>query len=116
MQLRKICNHPYLFMPYEAQQSTSDEIWRCSGKFELLDRILPKLIGSKHRVLIFTQMTQLMDIMEDYFRYKGIRYLRLDGATKADERGEKMIQFNKQDSEFDVFMLSTRAGGLGLNL
>ena len=61
-------------------------------------------------------MTQLLDIMGQYFEYREIKYLRLDGATKSDDRGTRMKQFNEQDSEFDVFMLSTRAGGLGLNL
>jgi SNF2 family DNA or RNA helicase len=63
MQLRKIANHPYLFIDYDPSVTT-DEIWRSSGKFELLDRILPKLFRTGHRVLIFTQMTQLLDIME----------------------------------------------------
>jgi len=61
-------------------------------------------------------MTHLMDIMELYFDYKGYKFLRLDGSTKADERGERVALFNKENSEFDIFLLSTRAGGLGLNL
>ncbi len=61
-------------------------------------------------------MTRLMDIMELYFDYKGFKFLRLDGSTKADERGERVALFNKENSEFDIFLLSTRAGGLGLNL
>jgi SNF2 family DNA or RNA helicase len=54
--------------------------------------------------------------MQIYFDYKGIKHLRLDGSTKADDRGERMAQFNKPNSEYDIFLLSTRAGGLGLNL
>jgi len=61
-------------------------------------------------------MTHVMDILELYFGYRGFLYLRLDGSTKADERGERVALFNKKDSEFDIFLLSTRAGGLGLNL
>jgi ATP-dependent helicase STH1/SNF2 len=61
-------------------------------------------------------MTSLMDIMQNYFAYRGIRHLRLDGNTKAEDRGEITNLFNKVDSPFDVFLLSTRAGGLGLNL
>ena len=57
-----------------------------------------------------------MDIMELYFDYKGFKFLRLDGSTKADERGERVALFNKENSEYDIFLLSTRAGGLGLNL
>lgn len=57
-----------------------------------------------------------MDIMQIYFDYRGIKHLRLDGSTKAEDRGERMQMFNEKDSEYDVFLLSTRAGGLGLNL
>jgi len=57
-----------------------------------------------------------MNIMQEYFDFKGIKHLRLDGGTKEDDRGERMQMFNAVGSEYDVFMLSTRAGGLGLNL
>ena len=57
-----------------------------------------------------------MDIMASYFEFKGYRYLRLDGTTKADDRSDRMALFNKPNSEYDIFILSTRAGGLGLNL
>jgi len=117
MQLRKICDHPYLFLNSSSYiNDINDNIFRSSGKFELLDRILPKLFAFKHRVLIFCQMTHVMDIMELYFEYKDFKYLRLDGSTKADERGERVALFNKPDSEYNIFLLSTRAGGLGLNL
>ena len=78
--------------------------------------MLPKLIATTHRVLIFSQMVQLMDIMEQYFYYRNISFLRLDGSTKADDRGERMALFNQKNSDYKVFLLSTRAGGLGLNL
>ena len=116
MQLRKICNHPYLFLNEDHYEKVTDEIFRSSGKFELLDRILPKLISTKHRVLIFSQMTHLMDVLQVYFDYKGFKHLRLDGGTKAEERAERMALFNAEGSEYDIFLLSTRAGGLGLNL
>ena len=116
MQLRKICNHPYLFLNEDYYSQLNDNIFRTAGKFEILDRMLPKLIATKHRVLIFSQMTHLMDILQLYFDYRGFKHLRLDGGTKADERGERMAMFNKEGSEFDIFLLSTRAGGLGLNL
>jgi SWI/SNF-related matrix-associated actin-dependent regulator of chromatin subfamily A member 2/4 len=91
-------------------------LFRAAGKFELLDRILPKLKASKHRVLIFCQMTALMTIMEEYFQWKAYVYLRLDGTTKSDDRGKLLKDFNRTDSEYFIFLLSTRAGGLGLNL
>ncbi|DAZ92971.1 TPA: hypothetical protein N0F65_006292 [Lagenidium giganteum] len=114
MQLRKVCNHPYLF---QANGYPIDfDIVRSSGKFELLDRMLPKLKAAGHRVLMFSQMTQLMHVLEDYFNYRGFRYLRLDGSTSADEREQRMFMFNAADSPYFIFLLSTRAGGLGLNL
>lgn len=120
MQLRKICNHPYVFEEVEnvvnPERATTDMIWRVSGKFELLDRVLPKFKASNHKVLIFFQMTQVMDIMEDFMRYRGLSYLRLDGSTKADDRQDMLKAFNAPESDIFAFLLSTRAGGLGLNL
>jgi len=126
MQLRKLCNHPFMFqhieeayarhvnMPTDVIQGP--DIFRASGKFELLDRIFPKLKRSGHRILLFCQMTQLMTILEDYLNWRGHKYLRLDGTTKADDRGGMLKEFNSPQSEYFIFLLSTRAGGLGLNL
>ncbi|CAH2352316.1 nuclear protein Sth1p/NPS1 [[Candida] railenensis] len=120
MQLRKICNHPFVFEEVEtvldSSRLTNDLIWRTSGKFELLDRVLPKFKVSGHRVLMFFQMTQVMDIMEDFLRWRDMKYLRLDGSTKADERQDMLKVFNAPNSDYFCFLLSTRAGGLGLNL
>nr|CAH8868764.1 unnamed protein product [Trichobilharzia regenti] len=138
MQLRKICNHPFMFSHIEmaiAEQNflnlhnnnpppnlpipTQVEgkiLYRVSGKFELLDRILPKLKACGHRVLIFCQMTSLMTIMQDYFDYRNFRYLRLDGTTRSEDRGELLVKFNDASEDIFIFLLSTRAGGLGLNL
>lgn len=123
MQLRKICNHPFMFDHIESAFSNHSahgvrgaDLFRAAGKFELLDRTLPKLRMSNHRVLMFCQMTRLMDIMEDYLRWKSIKYLRLDGTTKSEERGSLLKMFNEPNSEYFIFLLSTRAGGLGLNL
>ncbi|XP_058192879.1 probable ATP-dependent DNA helicase CHR12 [Rhododendron vialii] len=115
MQLRKCCNHPYLFVG-EYNVWRKEEIVRASGKFELLDRLLPKLHKAGHRVLLFSQMTRLMDILEIYLQLHDFKYLRLDGSTKTEERGTLLKQFNAPDSPFFMFLLSTRAGGLGLNL
>eukprot|EP00834_Sanchytrium_tribonematis_P000166 NODE_4_length_77007_cov_1.156642.p6 type:complete len:644 gc:universal NODE_4_length_77007_cov_1.156642:44761-42830(-) len=120
MQLRKICNHPFVFQEVEMtinpSKMTNNLIYRSSGKFELLDRILPKLFNTKHRVLMFFQMTQVMTIMEDLCLYRGFNYLRLDGSTKSEDRGELLKKFNEENSPYQLFILSTRAGGLGLNL
>lgn len=120
MQLRKICNHPYVFEQVELTMNPSKangpDLFRVSGKFELLDRLLPKLKATNHRTLIFFQMTAIMDIMEDFLRYRGFTYLRLDGNTKPDDRSRLLTEFNAPNSEIFIFILSTRAGGLGLNL
>lgn len=126
MQLRKICNHPYMFQQIEESFSEhlgftggivqGADLYRASGKFELLDRILPKLRATNHRVLLFCQMTSLMTIMEDYFAYRSFKYLRLDGTTKSEDRGMLLKTFNEPNSHYFIFLLSTRAGGLGLNL
>ncbi|XP_053354357.1 transcription activator BRG1 isoform X1 [Clarias gariepinus] len=126
MQLRKICNHPYMFQQIEESFSEhlgfsggivqGADLYRASGKFEVLDRILPKLRATNHKVLLFCQMTSLMTIMEDYFAYRNFKYLRLDGTTKAEDRGMLLKTFNDPESQYFIFLLSTRAGGLGLNL
>ncbi|KAK3904375.1 chromatin structure-remodeling complex subunit snf21 [Staphylotrichum tortipilum] len=120
MQLRKLCNHPFVFDEVENQMNpaniSNDMLWRTAGKFELLDRILPKYKATGHRVLMFFQMTAIMDIMEDFLRFRGIQYLRLDGTTKSEDRSDLLRDFNAPDSPYFMFLLSTRAGGLGLNL
>lgn len=105
-----------MFIVEKDLSRVTDEIWRSSGKFELLDRILPKLLHFQHRILIFCQMTTLMDIMEAYFELKGWKYLRLDGSTKSEDREARIQSFNSENSIYNIFLLSTRAGGLGLNL
>uniref|UniRef100_A0A673BWX0 Probable global transcription activator SNF2L2 n=1 Tax=Sphaeramia orbicularis TaxID=375764 RepID=A0A673BWX0_9TELE len=126
MQLKKICNHPYMFQHIEESFAehlgypngiiNGPDLYRASGKFELLDRILPKLQATGHRVLLFCQMTTLMTIMEDYFSYRNFQYLRLDGTTKSEDRAALLKKFNEEGSQYFIFLLSTRAGGLGLNL
>ncbi|KAK9499007.1 hypothetical protein O3M35_003529 [Rhynocoris fuscipes] len=126
VQLRKLCNHPFMFHHIEEKYCdhigsqmggvSGPDLYRVSGKFELLDRILPKLKATGHRVLLFCQMTQLMTIMEDYLSWRGFMYLRLDGTTKSEDRGDLLKKFNNPESEYFIFLLSTRAGGLGLNL
>ncbi|KAF8624854.1 hypothetical protein AX15_005734 [Amanita polypyramis BW_CC] len=120
MQLRKICQHPFLFESVEDKISPSglvdEKLIRTSGKIELLSRILPKFFSTGHRVLIFFQMTKVMDIMEDFLKMMGWKHLRLDGGTKTEERAQFVQLFNAPNSDYKVFILSTRAGGLGLNL
>ncbi|ANQ06452.1 Uncharacterized protein PCOAH_00009450 [Plasmodium coatneyi] len=92
MQLRKVVNHPYLFL----QEYDIDEyLIKCSGKFEVLDRMLPKLLKFRHKVLIFSQMTKLMDILCDYLDYRGYRFHRLDGNIGLQERRKIIEEFNR---------------------
>ncbi|KAK4047865.1 ATP-dependent DNA helicase Snf21 [Microbotryomycetes sp. JL221] len=120
MQLRKICNHPFCFEAVERSIDPSGQsdatLFRVAGKFEILDRILPKLFATGHRVLMFFQMTTVMTIFEDYLNYRRIQHLRLDGTTKHEERSDLLRKFNDPNSPYPIFILSTRAGGLGLNL
>ncbi|CAL8470241.1 g9783 [Coccomyxa elongata] len=119
MHLRKACNHPYLFLagqqpPYEP--GDPEELVRASGKLHALDNILPKLRATGHRVLLFSQMTRALDVIQDYLDLRAIPHLRLDGTTKSEDRARMLAEFNAENSPYFIFLLSTRAGGLGLNL
>ena len=118
MQLRKCCNHPYLFEGAEPGPPfiTGDHLVENSGKMVLLDKLLPRLQERGSRVLIFSQMTRMLDVMEDYCLYRGYRYCRIDGNTAGEDREAAIDSFNAPGSEQFVFLLSTRAGGLGINL
>ncbi|KAK1277296.1 putative chromatin-remodeling complex ATPase chain [Acorus gramineus] len=118
MQLRKCCNHPYLFQGAEPgpPYTTGDHLVTNAGKMVLLDKLLPKLKERDSRVLIFSQMTRLLDILEDYLMFRGYRYCRIDGNTGGDDRDASIDTFNKPGSDKFIFLLSTRAGGLGINL
>ncbi|PFH31346.1 putative SWI2/SNF2 Brahma-like [Besnoitia besnoiti] len=114
VQLRKICNHPYLFC--YSNYTPDESMVRCCGKFAMLDVLLPALKLGNHRVLIFSQMTKLLDILEVYLSMRGHKYLRLDGGTSSEERQKRLTLYNQEGSEFFIFILSTKAGGLGVNL
>ena len=114
MELRKVCNHPYLCT--DADYYINQDLIRCSGKFVMLDNLLRKLHAAGHRVLIFSQMTEVMTILGDMLGFRGYQYLRLDGSTSSEDRGILPDKFNDPNSPYFVFILSTRAGGQGLNL
>lgn len=117
MQLRKVCNHPYLFDGAEPQPfAEGPHLWDNCGKLTLLHKLLPKLKQQGSRVLLFCQMTKVLDIMEDYMRYWNHDYCRIDGNTKGEDRDSQMDEFNAPESSKFCFLLSTRAGGLGINL
>ena len=119
MQLRKACLHPHLFLPAldpPSYEPAVDELVRSSGKLALLDGLLAKLSATGHRVLLFSQMTRALDILSEFLVDRGHPHLRLDGGTKTDDRARLLEEFNAPSSPHFVFLLSTRAGGLGLNL
>ncbi|KNC53652.1 chromatin-remodelling complex ATPase ISWI2 [Thecamonas trahens ATCC 50062] len=118
MQLRKCCNHPYLFEGAEPgpPYTTDYHLVKNSGKMLLLDKLLQVLLARDSRALIFSQFTRLLDILEDYLHWRGYEYCRIDGSTNGDLRDEQIEDFNKPGSSKFVFLLSTRAGGLGINL
>ena len=118
MQLRKVCNHPYLFPGIEDDtlEDFSDHIATNSGKLALLDRLLVRLKANKSQVLIFSQMTSMLDILEDYCTYREFKFCRLDGSTDLIDRENMMEKFTRPNSSKFIFLLSTRAGGLGINL
>ncbi|XP_060768808.1 probable global transcription activator SNF2L1 [Neoarius graeffei] len=118
MQLRKCCNHPYLFDGAEPgpPYTTDTHLVTNSGKMLALDKLLPKLHEQGSRVLIFSQMTRVLDILEDYCMWRGYEYCRLDGNTPHEDRQIAIETYNASDSTKFIFMLSTRAGGLGINL
>jgi SWI/SNF-related matrix-associated actin-dependent regulator of chromatin subfamily A member 5 len=118
MQLRKVTNHPYLFDGAEPGPPFMDgpHLWENSGKMMLLHKLLPKLKQNGSRVLIFSQMTRMLDILEDYLRLLSLEYCRIDGNTEGEVRDAMMDEFNKDGSTKFCFLLSTRAGGLGINL
>ncbi|KAG6480740.1 hypothetical protein ZIOFF_057325 [Zingiber officinale] len=112
------CNHPYLFQGVEPgpPYTTGENLITNAGKMVLLDKLLPKLKERDSRFLIFSQMTRLLDILEDYLLYHGYQYCQIDGNTRGEERDASIETFNQPGSQKFIFLLSTRAGGLGINL
>ena len=115
MQLRKVCNHPYLFDGVEEAHPPENHLVIYSSKMRILDKLCAKLFG-KSQILIFSQMTRMLDILEDYCNERGYKYCRIDGETSLEDREIMISEFTKPESDKFLFLLSTRAGGLGLNL
>ncbi|XP_010779410.1 chromodomain-helicase-DNA-binding protein 7-like, partial [Notothenia coriiceps] len=132
MELRKCCNHPYLITG--AEEKIAEEfreshggradmpdmalqaMVQAAGKLVLIDKLLPKLKAGGHRVLVFSQMVRCLDILEDYLIQKRYPYERIDGRVRGNLRQAAIDRFSKPDSDRFVFLLCTRAGGLGINL
>ena len=136
MELRKCCNHPFLVSGIEEKvlgkaQLGSEEWMRrlvaASGKMVFLEKLIDKLLKENQKLLVFSQFTMVLDIIEDYLRFYAVSFERLDGAVDARSRQEAVDRFNRtpsatpstpeiSSSGSSVFLLSTKAGGVGLNL
>lgn len=145
MALRQCCNHPYLVKGVEDQvlsgtgvgaaaatkadhslsasqrEARGEAMWQqqlvvASGKMVLLDKLLPKLKEQGKKVLIFSQMVKMLDLLEAYFNVRGYRHERIDGSVSGRDRQAGIDRFTDPASDSFIFMLSTRAGGVGINL
>ncbi|PIL31136.1 transcription factor [Ganoderma sinense ZZ0214-1] len=118
MQLRKVTCHPYLFDGAEPgpPYTTDEHLIENSGKMVILDKLLKSMKEKGSRVLIFSQMSRVLDILEDYCLFRAYKYCRIDGGTAHEDRIVAIDEYNKPDSEKFIFLLTTRAGGLGINL
>uniref|UniRef100_A0A668UPH6 DNA helicase n=1 Tax=Oreochromis aureus TaxID=47969 RepID=A0A668UPH6_OREAU len=123
MDLKKCCNHPYLFpaaaneapkLPNGMYEGTS--LTKASGKLMLLQKMMRRLKEGGHRVLVFSQMTKMLDLLEDFLENEGYKYERIDGGVTGNLRQEAIDRFNAPGAQQFAFLLSTRAGGLGINL
>jgi len=118
MQLRKMSNHPFLFNQIEdmKEENTLTDYRESSGKLAMLERLLIRLKANGHRAVIFSQFTSMLNIIEDFLTMLGFVFVRIDGSTNRVQRMINISQFNHPKSQIFVFLLSTRAGGLGVNL
>nr|CAD1825673.1 unnamed protein product [Ananas comosus var. bracteatus] len=122
MELRKLCCHAYMLEGVEPvkEPANADEglrqLLETSGKMHLLDKMMVKLKEQGHRVLIYSQFQHMLDLLEDYLSYKKWSYERIDGKIGGAERQIRIDRFNAKNSTRFCFLLSTRAGGLGINL
>ncbi|VDK31213.1 unnamed protein product [Dibothriocephalus latus] len=135
MELRKCCNHPFLIKgaeeaihneeraaaeadpnsTYNEEQAMFNALLNASGKLVLIHKLLPKLKAGGHKVLIFSQMIRVLDILEDYMVHQGFSFERIDGRIHGLLRQEAIDRFCSDPDKF-VFLLCTKAGGLGINL
>ncbi len=117
MQLRLACNSPHLFSwPWDTDADIDSTLISASGKMSLLERLVPALLRGGHKIIIFSQFSKQLDILQDWASViHDWAVLRIDGSVKAEDRNEQIAAFN-EDPESRIFLLSTRAGGLGINL
>ena len=124
MLLRKCCNHPFLIKDIEedlnkeceTQAARIQKMIESSGKMLFLDKLLTKMKTDGKKVLIFSQFTQMLVLLEEYLKFKQYKYEKIDGSIKNRDRQNSIDRFNNPEQKRDVFLLSTKAGGLGINL
>ena len=127
MQLRKCCNHPFLLTGVENEVRSQkpnandiDSLVNSSGKFVLLDKLLPRLKADGHRILLFSQFKIMLDIIEDYLHLRDFKCERIDGSITGMKRQAAIDRFQSKDNSGReppfIMLLSTRAGGVGINL
>ena len=116
MSLRNVCNHNFLIEEVRTGQATLEDLLDSSSKLQFLDQFIPVLKESGRRILIFSQFVTMLDIISQYLNIKGISFGRIDGTVPSGQRQKSIDLFNAASSEQYIFLLSTRAGGLGLNL
>jgi len=123
MELRKCCNHPFLIRGVEEKECSKFDdqqrtkiLIQASGKTVLLDKLLTKFRAENKKVLIFSQFKIMLDIIEDMCQLRGYNIERLDGSVRGNSRQAAIDRFNTPDSDLFAFLLSTRAGGVGINL
>ncbi|KAH6757889.1 chromatin remodeling factor CHD3 [Perilla frutescens var. hirtella] len=118
MELRKLCCHPFMLEGVEPEDNNEfiKQLLESSGKLQLLDKMMIKLKEQGHRVLIYSQFQHMLDLLEDYCNYRKWLYERIDGKVAGADRQVRIDKFNAKNSSRFCFLLSTRAGGLGINL
>ncbi len=119
MCLREICNHPYILSgaeEYIQNAIPNEPLINSSSKFVFMDKLLPRLRQNGSRVLLFSQFVMLLDVVEEFVRYRNYPFARLDGKVSASKRQEEIARFCNPDQDCFIFLISTKAGGTGLNL
>ncbi|KAG6915978.1 hypothetical protein DXG01_009030 [Tephrocybe rancida] len=117
MQLRQVCDHPYILRDAEPEPyGIAEHIVAASSKLIAIDKLLADLLPKGERVLIFSQWTGMLDILEDFMVLRSIPFARLDGSTPRPRRSLDIKLFQQEVSPYKVFLISTKAGGLGINL
>lgn len=124
IQLRKCCNHPFMLQDIKDHlivdcinyEKYYEKLLSCSGKMILLEKMVMKYKSENKKILIFSQFTEMLKLIEEYLLHNSIVYEKIDGSTKAKDRQTAIDRFNKAAHEFGVFLLSTKAGGIGINL